>query len=108
MTFKDFERANEIIEQIKTISNGVYRLEAKVSLRKRHIEEHNAGKRRWLPLPEMFCQLIWENYDQKPVVDAPVEGFESIDFALDEECIDFIIRHEKEKIAKLKKELEEI
>ena len=83
MTFKDLERANEINEQIKTISDGVYRLEAKVSLRKRHIEEHNAGKRRWLPLPKMFCRLIWQNYDENLVVDAPVEGFESIDFSLD-------------------------
>lgn len=74
---------------------------------KKNIEEHKNGRNRWLPFAKWFCVgKIKEN--RMVTLDAPLECRPSLEFELDKECVDFIINHQKEKIHKLRKELEEL
>jgi hypothetical protein len=107
MTKETLDRANEITNKIKELEKNLSALKYKVSERKKDIEIHKGNVRKWIPCSKWFCKGTVEQ-DGKVKLDAPRERHYPLDFELDEECVEFIIKHEEEKIAKLKKELEEL
>ena len=109
MNIEALNRANELTEIIKEKEHALGALTYKVHQRKRDIDEYKNGHKRWIPLKNWFCKgTIESKLTQKVTIDAPRELEYPLHFELDEECVDFIIQHEREKIDKLKKELEEL
>ena len=100
-------RANEIMDKIKGLEESLGFLQCKVYTRERDIKEYKENKKRWIPFDKWFCVgKIKEN--GKVTLDAPIECRPSLEFELDKECVDFIIKHQREKINELRKELEEL
>lgn len=107
MTQETLDRANEITEKISESEKLLDALLLRIEQRKRDIKRYNEGNIRWIPFSKWFCNGAIKK-DGKIVVASSIECQTPIDFELDEECINFIINHEKDKISKLKKELEEL
>ena len=109
MDIETLNRANELTAIIKEKEHALGALTYKVHQRKRDIDEHKNGYKRWIPLENWFCKgTIKDKLTQKVTIDAPRECEYPLNFELDEECVELIIQHEREKIDKLKKELEEL
>ena len=109
MDIETLNKANELTAIIKEKENALYALIHKVNLRKRDIDEHKNSYKRWIPFENWFCKgTIKDKLTQKVTIDAPREFEYPLNFELDEECVEFIIQHERAKIDKLKKELEEL
>lgn len=107
MTQDTLNRANEITNKIKELTESLGLLECKVYARERDIKEYKENKKRWIPIDKWFCVGKLKE-DGKVIIDAPIECHRSLEFELDKECVDFIINHQREKINELKKELEEL
>jgi hypothetical protein len=106
MNIETLNKAKELTKQIKENEDALFALKHEVELRKRSINEYKNGRTRWIPFENWFCKGDIKN--NKVTVDAPMECKHSLEFELDEECIDLIINYEMQKIEKLKRELEEL
>lgn len=107
MTIETLNRANEISNRIKDLEESLGTLECRVHIRKRDIKDYKEGNTRWIPIPNWFGKgTVKEN--NKINLNIPIECRTALEFEIDEECVDFIIKHEREKITKLRKELEEL
>jgi hypothetical protein len=107
MTKESLNRANEITNKIKELTESLSLLECRVYRRKRDIKEYEAKRTHWIPIPKWFGRGTIEN-KRKVNLDIPIECTPRLEFELDEECVNFIINHQKEKIKMLEKELEEL
>lgn len=109
MDIETLNRANELTAIIKEKEEALNALVYKVKQRKADIDAYKKQYKRWIPVEKWFCAGVIESkLTQKVTFDAPRECQYPLHFELDEECVDFIIQHEREKIDKLKKELEEL
>lgn len=106
MNTETLKRANEITKQIEASQEKLWALESKVWRRKRDIGDYKTGRKRWIPDASWFGRLLIRN--KRAYIDAPIECEQALKFELDEECVNLIIKYEKDKIAKMKKELEEL
>ena len=106
MNKETLKRANEITKQIEVSQEKLWALKNKVYRRKRDIGDYKTGRKRWIPDVHWFCRLIIR--DKRAYIDAPIECETALKFELDEECVNLIIKYEKDKIEKMKKELEEL
>lgn len=107
MTIETLNKANEISNRIKYLEKSLGLLECRVHIRKRDFEDCNRRQRGLILMPKWFGKGVI-NKNNKSNLNIPVECMEPLEFEIDEECVEFIIKHEREKIAKLRKELEEL
>ncbi len=107
MTKESLDRANEISNKIKELKESLGLLECRVYRRKKDIEEYEQKRTRWIPIDKWFGRGTIEN-KRKVNLDIPIECMPRFEFELDEECVNFIINHQKEKIKKLEEELENL
>ena len=111
MDITNLNRAIELASIIKEKENALGALTYKVNQRKRDIDKYKNGYNgyKWIPCENWFCKgTIKDKLTQKVTLDAPREFEYPLHFELDDECVEFIIQHEREKIDKLNKELEEL
>jgi hypothetical protein len=109
MNTETLNRANELANLIEEKEKALNILTFKVRRRQIKINEHKDKKIRYIPFPNWFCVGVIKNAkDNKVTLEPPLECEYPINFELDEECVEFIIKHEAEKIEQLKKELEEL
>lgn len=107
MTKETLDRANELSNRIKDLEESLGSLECRVHIRKKNIEDYEQKRTQWIPIPKWFGKgTIKDN--NKINLDIPIECRTHLEFEIDEECVNFIIKHEREKINNLKKELEEL
>lgn len=107
MTVETLNKANELSNRIKDLEESLGSLECRLHIRKRDIDNYNTNKTRWIIIPKWFSKgTVKEN--NKVNLNIPIECREPLEFEIDEECVEFIIKHEREKIAKLKEELEKL
>lgn len=109
MNSETLGRANELTRLISEKEKVLSVLTYKVGQRKRYIRDYkgSSGLCRWIPFEKWFCVgTIKKKNGSEIVFDAPIECEYPLDFELDEECVDFIIKHEMETIQKLKAELD--
>lgn len=107
MTNESLNRANEISNKIKELTESLSLLECRVYRRKRDMKDYEENRTRWIPIPKWFGRGTIES-KRKVNLDIPIECLPRFEFELDEECVNFIITHQKEKIKMLEKELEEL
>lgn len=107
MTNETLNKANQIMEQIKELKKPLSELESRVYRRKKDIKNFKERHIGWIPIVNWFCRGIIEK-NNKVNLDVPIECMHRLEFELDEECVNFIIEHQKEKIKMLEKELEEL
>lgn len=107
MTKETLDRANELLNRIKELEESLGLLECRVHIRKKDTKDYEEGNTQWIPTPKWFGRGA-VNKNNKINLNIPIECRTALEFEIDEECVDFIIKHEREKIAKLRKELEEL
>lgn len=107
MTKESLNRANEISNKIKELTESLGLLECRVYRRKKDIKKYNEDQTRWIPIPKWFGRGTIEKKN-KINLDIPIECMPRFEFEIDEECVMFIINHQKEKIKMLEKELAEL
>lgn len=106
MTEETLNKANELTKKIASAGKSLSLLKDRVRARERAIDSYKRGLSRWLPFAGWFCRGVVEG--DKVKLDVPIEGHRQLDFELDEECVGLIIKHEEEKIEKLKSELDSL
>lgn len=106
MTQETLNMANEIANKIEELEQSLIYLQNRISERETEIKSFEKGEKKKISLPKWFCKGIIKK-DGKVALNVSAE-YNSIDFELDKECVDFIIQHKKEKIDKLKKEFAEL
>ena len=107
MTKESLDRANEISNKIKELTESLGLLECRVYRRKKDIKDYEEKRTNWIPIPKWFGRGSIEKKN-KINLDIPIECMPRFEFELDEECVNFIINHQKEKIKMLEKELESL
>mgnify|MGYP003296512607 CR=1 FL=1 len=107
MTKETLDKANEISNKIKELTETLGLLECRVYRREKDLVEYAENRSRWIPVPNWFGRGTVEK-NNKVNLDIPIEGMHRFEFELDEECVWFIINHQREKIKMLEKELEEL
>lgn len=107
MTIETLNRANEILNRIKDLEKSLGLLEWRLHIRKRDFEDCNGKQKGLILMPKWFGKGTI-NESNKVNLNIPIECNPPLDFEIDEECVEFIIKHERAKILKLKKELEEL
>lgn len=107
MTQDALNRANEITNKIKELKESLGLLECRVYKRKKDIKDYEQKQIRWIPISKWFGKGTIKN-NHKVNLDIPIECMSHFEFEIDEECVNFIINHQREKIEMLEKELEEL
>lgn len=106
MTHELLERAKEISNRIEELKGVVGFLEGRRYRRERDMEDFRRRRRPFIPCPKWFG--IGRIKDEKVKLDIPIECMPIMDFEIDEECVNLIIEHYKEKVRTLERELEEL
>ena len=80
MTKESLNRANEITNKIKELTESLSLLECRVYRRKRDIKEYEEKQRHWIPIPKWFGRGTIEN-KRKVNLDIPIECMPRLEFA---------------------------
>lgn len=107
MTRETLDKANEISNKIKELTESLGLLECRVYRREKDLANHEEKRTNWIPVPNWFGRGTIEK-NNKVNLDIPIEGMHHFEFEIDEECVRFIINHQREKIKMLEKELAEL
>ena len=107
MTTETLNSAITLAKRMADIEESLSSLECRLHIRKRDFEDCNRKQKGLILMPKWFAKgTIKEN--NRVNLNIPVECVPPLEFEIDEECVEFIIKHEREKLRKLKKEFEEL